>query len=318
MCRFLVISMKIIFISPDEFLHLSTQQKSQYQSLIKEDLWCCLEGKDPWGITNAEIYGAVALAANDEPVGLAIMSFRKNMHWAKLLSFYMLSPFGEDDDKLLEFLSAIEEKLRFLKCNTISYIYTIGDLADVQMQRICAKAGWNPPYQHMARLFFNSADFHPTWLEEYRKLPLEKGYQLFPWRFLRTSEREMLLRQNEEKAFPASVSPFFDESRIEPLNSIGIRYNKKLAGWLITYRPDSETINYSSVFVYPEYRNSYILFALGSHSLELQQQSNVSKSIVEINLQQSDHSWIAFVKKRFLPHAIKVERLYEIIHNLLE
>ncbi|MBA3602226.1 MAG: hypothetical protein H0W50_00955 [Parachlamydiaceae bacterium] len=308
--------MKIILLSPNDFLHLSTQQKSQYQLLIKEELWCCLEGKDPWGITNAEIHGAVALGANEELIGLAIVSFRMNMRWAKLLSFYILPPFAEDDNKLLELLSAIEQKLRSLNCNTISYIYTSGDSTDGQMQRIYAQAGWNPPFQHMARLFFYTADFHPIWLEEYRKLPLEKGYQLFPWRFLRTPEREMLVRQHEENAFPASISPFFEESRIEPLNSIGIRYNKKLAGWLITYRADAETISYSSVFVYPEFRNSYILLALGSHSLELQQQSNMPKFIVEINLQQSDHGWIAFVKKRFLPHAYKVERLYEIIHNL--
>jgi hypothetical protein len=168
----------------------------------------------------------------------------------------------------------------------------------------------------MARLFFNAADFHPIWLEEYRKRPSEEGYQLFLWSALHESERIQLLKQAEENAFPPSVSPFSDESHIEPLNSIGIRYKKQLAGWLITYRTDAETITYGSVFVYPEFRNTNILFALGSHSLALQQESKIPKGIVEINLQQSEHSWVAFVKKRFLPLAHRVERLYEINHSL--
>lgn len=306
--------MKIILLSSNDFFQLSSDQIIHFRQLLKKELWCCLEGKDPWGISNAEIFGAVAFA-DDKPIGLAIASFRKNLLWAKLLSFYML-PHYDENESLKELLSALEQKLCGLNCNTISYIYSSSDPTTLQMQRIYKEAQWSPPFQHMVRLFFNTADFHPLWLEEYRKTPLMKGYKLFPWSHLKASERELLLVHQQEGAFPASVSPFANEELIEPLNSLGLRYNHQLAGWIITQRTDEETITYNSVFVYPELRNSYVLLTLGSHSLELQQQTSIPKFIVEVNLQQSDHSWLAFVKKRFLPYAYKVERLYEIIHNL--
>lgn len=307
--------MKIAVLSPSDLLTFTTEQRTLYQTLVKNEFWSCLEGKDPWGIEEAQIYAAVARLPDDQPVGLALVTFRPNISWAKLLTFHILPPY-DDDETYLQLLTILEKTLTELKCETISHLYSLDDPKATQIQRLCQQDGWNPPYQFMIRCFFHAQDFHPPWLEFYRNVPLAKGYQLFMWNQLRESERIALLQQYEEKAFPANVSPFTDEARIEPLNSLGLRYKKEIVGWLITERSDPDTINFASLFVYPEFRTSIAPMILLTYGIDLQQKSNVPKALVELNLQQSDRTWISFVKKRMMPFAERIERLYEVTHTL--
>lgn len=307
--------MKIILLSPSDLVKLSAEQRTLYQPLIKKEFWCCLEGKDPWDIEEAQIYAATAILPNELPIGIALATFRPNLAWTKLLVLHLLPPY-DSDEIFLKLLTTLEESLINLKCETISHLYSSSDPSATQIQRVCQLKGWHPPYLFMIRCFFTAQDFHPPWLEFYRNSPLPKGFQLFKWNQLRESERELLLQQYEGKAFPASISPFTDESSIEVLNSLGLRYKKEIVGWLITRKFDADTINFASLFVFPEFRSSVAPIILLSYAIDLQQKSSVPKAMFELNLQQSDHLWISFVKKRMMPFTAHIERLYEMTHTL--
>ena len=47
-------------------------------------------------------------------------------------------------------------------------------------------------------------------------------------------ERNRIIDQKEK--YPAVLSPFQEEERIEPSTPIGLRYNNEVVGWMITHR----------------------------------------------------------------------------------
>jgi hypothetical protein len=87
------------------------------------------------------------------------------------------------------------------------------------------------------------------WIEE-AKLP--EAFSVFSWPELTPEEREAIQqRQAGEEWFPRALTPFQAEENMEPLNSLGLRHEGHVAGWMITHRIAPDTIQYTSLFIEP-------------------------------------------------------------------
>jgi hypothetical protein len=309
--------MKIIDLVPNDFLNITPEMLSLYKKLVLEKFWVCLEGKDPWGVEGSEIYGALANDDEGNPLGIALATYRRNISWATLLCL----PLNISADKgavSAALLKRLQEILLQNHCHIFSHIYSNTTLEAPQIESLFQQAGWNPPQLFMVRYHFDVDAFHPDWFQRYQQASLPAGVKMFHWAQLSSTERKQVHALEEQSRFPLFVSPFHDEGSIEPLNSLGMVYKGSVIGWIITNHIDSNTICYSSFWVAPEFRNTKAPICLLAKSIALQQKSNVKKSVVEFNLSQIDHKWIAFAKKRLAPHTQSIERLYEVTRYLQE
>lgn len=307
--------MQIIMLTPADLKKLKDDELTVYRQFLKEEFWPCLQGKDPWEIESAEIFAAVAMTDDDVPVGLALLTLRRSLTWAILLSITLNSSSG-DQDVGKQLLEHLEGFLRGIECHVFTYMYSDNDPDFTQLEALLSQDGWNTPQLLLIRCHFEGHKFNAPWFKRYVKIPLPENFEFFPWTKLKPRERELLEHKQEEGIFPPSVSPFHQEKNIEPLNSLGVRFKGDVIGWMITNRLDADTICYSSFFIEPDYRETKISLCMVAKSILLQLHSTIEKGVIELNPTLANQSWVIFFKNRFMPSAERVERIYEGCHDL--
>jgi GNAT superfamily N-acetyltransferase len=125
----------------------------------------------------------------------------------------------------------------------------VDDAATGPLKRLLAAQGWSPPVPRMlvgkARI---AVIAEAPWVTKSR-LPAE--YEVFPWANLAPQERDRLLRRTGLD-YPETLSPFRDESILEPVSSLGLRRNGELVGWMVNQRVAPDTVRYGFLFVRPD------------------------------------------------------------------
>lgn len=183
------------------------------------------------------------------------------------------------------------------------------------VEKILSKRKWAPPTLYMLNCYYRVQEFHPPWWD--RVHPLPETFQEFLWKDLKAEERKRLVHQAEQWTFHPSVSPIRQAETIEYQNSLGLRHEGKVVGWMMTHRVDADTIAYSALYIAPEYRHTGCAIRLLIDSIALQKESSVPYSLFKVNLEEVDPSWIAFVKRRLIPYACRMQRIYWSWHQLI-
>lgn len=302
---------KIDILRPDTLRALTAAERQFYAQDLEPSLLCCLEGKDPWGVSHAEIYGVAAHGNDGSLLGLAIATFRRSLYYARLLSIVLKT---ENSSVAEQLLSNLEETLKQENCHYLTYTYTH---LDRTLEAVFKRNSWSTPQLFMVRSYFRTSSFRPAWMKIALAKKLPENVELFSWNQLSSDDRNKLAEKESEQTFPYFVSPFQNESAIEPLNSLGLRYQGDLIGWIITHRIDKDTIRYSALYADKEWRATGIPIYLLASSIALQLNSNIENGILEMNVGQVDQQWLNFVKHRLAPSAVHVERLFIINHVLL-
>ncbi len=203
----------------------------------------------------------------------------------------------------------LQEAVHRLQAQGIEWIeceYRAEGPCVVAFEKLLEKTGWEKPSLYLQRCRFRSANFSPPWLPHLQR-PVP-DLDVFFWHE-RSQEDEWSARWLLEQGHvPAFLSPFDQVSNQEPINSLGARLDGRVVGWMITHRPDEETIRYSSLFFDRHSACSrYGLFLLGE-AIRLQQASTVPFGLCEVNLEKVEPAWIRFVEKRLAPYAESVEQ----------
>lgn len=286
---------------PFEFSEMSLAQQHLYQGLI---LPYAIPLFDP-SLKESKLMGIEARASN-ELVGLAILESIPDKQVFRIQSFAIKDLYRRRGIGL-HFFQLIENYLvHTLHCRAISCSYDELSPFAVAMEKILAHSGWPPAQLYFVRCHYKVQDFHPAWFETPYSLP--DKLEIFPWKQITSSEKERILHQTTQGTFSPYLSPFDEESTVEPLNSLGLRYQGLLIGWNITHRVDPNTISYSSLYIEKEFHLlGYAIFLL-IQSIRLQQQSSIPRALFEVNLNRVDPAWWRFVKRRLLPYADQVEK----------
>ena len=92
-------------------------------------------------------------------------------------------------------------------------------------------------------------------------LPAEA--QIFSWEDLAPAERATIeSRQEEDRWYPEVLTPFQEEPRLEPTISVGLRWAREVAGWMICHRVAFDTLQYSAFFLRDDLRGRGLGWAL--------------------------------------------------------
>jgi hypothetical protein len=136
------------------------------------------------------------------------------------------------------------------------------------------------------------------WLDRYT-LPDE--FTIFPWAELTAQERQTIeQRQQVESWYPPVLTPFQEEDRLEPLNSLGLRYQGQVVGWMITHRVAPDTIQYTSLFIQQEFQQLGRTIALIAEAIKRQIAGGVPYGIFMIDVENK--TMVKFFRRRLQPY----------------
>lgn len=248
-------------------------------------------------------------------IGFALVVCEQSIKTARLASLFVQE--GSRGKRLgLALLAFAEKELIQKKCLAICAEFADDNPFKEAFEKILLEQGWNKPYVYMVCCYYEVQRFHPPWFMQISEIP--ETFQSFLWSTLKPQERQHLLFQSEQGTFPASVSPFIEEETIEYCNSLGLRYQNQVVGWIVTHRHDAETVVYSSLYIHPEYRHTGHAIRLLAKSIRMQQETSIPMSLFRVNLETINHSWLQFVKIRLMPYAQKIQRIKWGWHSLYD
>lgn len=116
------------------------------------------------------------------------------------------------------------------------------------------------------------------------------------------------LMQNLAKGFktldyPASLNPL-GETPAEPLNSLGLRYDDQLVGWMVTHRVATDAIRYSTMFVEKRFQRLGRGISLLSQSILRQAENSVPYCLFAVA--DDNPAMLQFVQRHLQPYLREV------------
>lgn len=279
---------------------LKPEDREELELFTEPQFRCCLEGKDPFGICNTPI-----VAVGSPTVGLALASVFSELNFSIVHS---VQAKDGTEEQLLAIFDVLEKELVKEGVQTATFkFYDEGKRSNV-LWEVLKKRSWAEPELFMLK-YFLSYTFNPPWLK--KPAPFPKGFTEFPWKKLKPKEKLDLLRKQTQGTFPLHLSPFsVDEKLIEPMNSLGLRYKGQVIGWMITLRVAPDTLSYAILYIAPEYQKTRYAMRLLADAIEINKRSKVTHAVFDINIEQSDSKWIAFIEKRIAPYAVDVVKMF--------
>lgn len=187
---------------------------------------------------------AIGASDNDQPIGLILAEIQAQT--AKILSLFVKAEYRNQSIGT-RLLDRMEQALINLGCHDSYLVYAASKQTAPALERVLAKQGWADPEPRM--LICRStpqAMQQAAWVQ---RAVLPRSFEIFPWTELTLFDRATLLKADW---YPSSLNPFEYEGSMEPLNSLGLRYQGEVVGWLITQRLCPDTICYSCSYIRPD------------------------------------------------------------------
>lgn len=171
---------------------------------------------------------------------------------------------------------------------------------------IAAKQGWSKP---VLKTLFVKADERIRNAPWYNKFKLSPSYELFLWCRLSEEEKQDFKKSLEkDPCYPGYLSPFINEEKIEPVNSVGLKYKDELVGWIITERIDEDTILYSRGFIKSQLQKSGLYVILISQAVEYSYQNGIYNGIYYVDAK--DSRMFNFVNRRMKDFVVSLKGKY--------
>jgi GNAT superfamily N-acetyltransferase len=273
-------------------------------ALPEEERLLFHEMSNPYSIPN-DVIPHIFLGAywSDTPVGVVIASYVPIVKKGEIEHIFV-APEHRRRGIGLSLLEELEKLLRNeLKCSVLLLTYA-GDNPDrIPLEHVLRLNRWRSPTLLLKRYYYIVYDFSAPWFEKQRALPV--GFSLHSWSELTGTERHRMQVQAAQGAYPYAVYPFGKGGEPESVNSIFIRHQGVVIGWLATHRLDADTIIYSGLYVHLDYRGKGLSTFLLVEGIRRQKASPVPFAMFELNEAQVSDMWQRFVAGGLAPHAIK-------------
>lgn len=238
-------------------------------------------------------------------VGLVIGECIANTTKAEIISLFVEPNYRHQGigTNLIQYL---EKGLIKVGCKQVQVHYKTSKITPTDFEPLLTNCGWKKPQTKMILGFGNLENIaaKAPWLNHLSQYQLPSDLEIFLWKDLTQSEREEILKTQKEKPwYPEVLSPFYPDFRLETINSLGLRYQGKVVGWMINHRVSEDTIRYSTLFVAKEFQRSGKAMLLLAKSMRLQSESSIpfGKSAVQIENQ----SMLRIVSRHLTPYLIE-------------
>jgi GNAT superfamily N-acetyltransferase len=240
---------------------------------------------------------ALGATCGDEPVGLAIAEIWQNSHEqysAEIVSI-LVADAHQNAGIGTALLNVLEEALYRRACCDAILVYPAGKPTTPALERLLQKYRWTPPQPRMLVCQTTMAQIAKApWLDTC-KLP--DSFEVFPWGELTPEERSQIQqRYKAQKWYPQALSPFQEEAYIEPINSLGLRYDGEVVGWTISHRYLPDTLRYTALFVRQDLQRMGRAIALLSKAIRLQHDHKIPNAIFTVECDNAP--MCSFTKRR--------------------
>jgi len=246
---------------------------------------------------------AIAASYLEQPVGLALAEIWQNDSSAQVHSIFVEPPHrGAGIGTAL--LTRLEEELSQRGCTKTELVYMAGKSTTPALEHLLQKCNWAPPEPRMLICKGQvEAVIEAPWMKRYSRLP--SSYSIFPWLEITQEERQAIQQQQETQPWiPEDLIPFQYEKHLEPLNSLGLRYQGQVVGWVINHRLSPDTIRYTCSFVRKDLQKMGRIISLYAEAAKLQLQAKIFHGIWTVPV--AHESMVNFVKHRWDPYLISI------------
>jgi GNAT superfamily N-acetyltransferase len=197
-------------------------------------------------------------------------------------------------------IKTLEMGLTALGCGQIKLIYKSTDITNLALEPLLKRQNWQTQVNFLLGKTTTEKVSQAPWLQKY---PLPNKFTVFPWSELTDADQKQL----EMLDYPASLSPL-GNTPAEPLNSLGLRYETQLVGWMITHRVATDAIRYSTMFVDKRFQRLGRGISLLSQSILRQVDSTVPYCLFAVA--QENPAMLTFVHKHLEPYLMEVTNSY--------
>ncbi|EAW37357.1 hypothetical protein L8106_12695 [Lyngbya sp. PCC 8106] len=197
-------------------------------------------------------------------------------------------------------IKTLEMGLTALGCGQMKLVYKSTDITNLALEPLLKRQNWQTQVNFLLGKTTTEKVSQAPWLTKY---PLPNKFTVFPWSELTDADQKQL----ENLDYPTSLSPF-SKTPAEPLNSLGLRYETQLVGWMVTHRVASDAIRYSTMFVDKRFQRLGRGISLLSQSILRQVDSTVPYCLFAV--QQENPAMLEFVHKHLEPYLMEVTHSY--------
>jgi hypothetical protein len=139
---------------------------------------------------------------------------------------------------------------------------------------------------------------------------------VFPWTELTYYEAVQLNERCRRGEIPAEVNPFYGSSAFEPLNSLGLRYEGRVVGWMVTERVSPTIINYRNLYIDYEFQKKGYAIQLLVDALNIHCRHQIKWGMFKLNVLQATSHWLKFIRRRLSPHAEYIFEYNQASHQI--
>lgn len=250
----------------------------------------------------------VAIAAADasnQPIGLALADIRPDGQSAEVLSIFV-KPSHRQQGVGTALLTHLAAELRARGCTTAHLVYTTGQPTTSALERLLQKDHWSLPQPRMLVCRSTTDKIaNAPWMQ---RQTLPSAYQIFPWQEITPAEC-LAIQQTQATSpwIPKDLYPFQLEENLETLNSLGLRYQGQVVGWMITHRLAPDTIRYSFGFIRQDLQKMGRLIFLIANAVQLQiNAETIPNMICAVSCDRAP--MMQFVSKHMAPYLTTIEQ----------
>lgn len=189
----------------------------------------------------------------------------------------------------------------------IQWLY-LGYLSELStsraLERILKKRAWEAPTDHkIVWKAYAKSIIEAPWAP---KPGWPAGYETFLWSERTAHDRMCYERMWEEKSFHRGLGPHPEHTDFEPLNSLGVRREGQLVGWLVTNRIAPNAVRYTWLYATPDMARLGRGIPLMRDALRLQVQELGTETVATAGSMVSNPEAVNFVRRRLAPYLLSL------------
>ena len=258
---------------------------------------------------------AIGAVEGDRPVGLLLAEIEPTA--AIVLSLYV-TPAHRQRGIATALLNQLEQmvmqqKILQRQVKELQLVYMTGKPTTVALERLLQNSHWALPETSMIVCKSTTDRIAAAlWMKQY---PLPSAFQICPWVEITAAEVQQVEQQQADRPWiPADLAPSRQEGRLEPINSLGLRHQGQLIGWVLTHRLDASTIRYTCSFICPDFQRMGRLVPVYVEAIRRQHQAGIPNGIWTVPVHHP--AMFNFVKNRMAPYMTSVEETRRITKRL--
>jgi GNAT superfamily N-acetyltransferase len=254
-------------------------------------------------------------AVDSEPVGLALAR-QPRAGLARIASVFVAESFRRRGIAT-RLLGRLEELLVERELLAVDLVYAPEAAGAAAFEALLRRRGWPDRGDRIHVFIVDGRIMSAPWFDG---AVLPPSYEICDWASLREDERQGLARSQEtERWIPEVLNPFDHEKNLEPLNSLALRHEGRVEGWLLTQPMDASTLHYASVYVRPSVNragSTFASLALLAEAVRRQERALGIASRGRFEVLETNRPFLRFIERRLVPYLCSRETLQRLVKRL--